>query len=318
MRKAIAGEEVHIGERLRDELLGFIVGHLFHESGDRGTAGGKRVRFHEAGANIVADFRRIGLHDFGLERFEGFRRSRIGREQAHLAKNTVELVLGGFGLRLSIDELLENFFRTRIILRSEKSVTELRERIGEPERITGATVGVHEPFARFKAAGHVGSKASEKLRDDVVLATINHGNAQFGDEGHCAIGLTSFEFGFGDFLGKREILFVGLQNAKSEPGGIFPIVGLQVQIEKELSVLAAFFEAGQIFQDIGRASVIALCRIGTGFNRDGGNARGIELERLIGQLFTFGMIGTGQSTLRRGNVGFDRVRVLTHRLVQIG
>ena len=131
-----------------------------------------------------------------------------------------------------------------------------------------------------------------------MLAGINHRDAELGDESHGAIGLSRFEFGFGDFLGEREVFFVGFEDAKSKFGGIFPIVGLHVEVEKELSVLAAFFEAGQIFQDFGSASVIALRGVGTRFNGNGGDVRGIELQGFIGQLFALRVVGASQSTLR--------------------
>ena len=73
-----------------------------------------------------------------------------------------------------------------------------------------------------------------------MLAGINHRDTELGDESHGAIGLARFEFGFGDFLGEREVLFVSFEDAKSKCGGVFPIVGLHVEVEKELSVLEKF------------------------------------------------------------------------------
>src|SRR5207249_4893870 len=91
-----------------------------------------------------------------------------------------------------------------------------------------------------------------------------------------------------------------------------------VEVEKELSVLAAFFEAGQIFQDFGSASVIALRGVGTRFNGNGGDVRGIELQRFIGQLFAFRVVGASERTLCSRNVGLNGFRTLAHRLIEIG
>jgi len=65
-----------------------------------------------------------------------------------------------------------------------------------------------------------------------------------------------FEFGLGNFLGEREV-FSSLRRPRRAIWWHLPNRRTSCRVEKELSVFAAFFEAGQIFQDFCSASVIA-------------------------------------------------------------
>src|SRR6267154_5525769 len=216
LSKTVAGEEVDVGERLRNEFLRVVVDRLFHESGNGGAACSARIGFDVAEREVAANFGAVRLLEFRLKRFERLGSGRVRRKKAHFPEDAVKLMFCSFGFRLTTNKLFENFLGAGILPGGVESVAKLREGVRKAEGIAGAAVSLHEPFARLETAGHMRSEACEQMRDNVMLAGINHRDTELGDESHGAIGLARFEFGFGDFLGEREVLFVSFEDAKSK------------------------------------------------------------------------------------------------------
>src|SRR5205814_7598532 len=70
LSKTVAGKEVDVGERLRNEFLRVVVDRLFHESGNGCAACSARIGFDVAGREVAANFGAIRFLEFYLKRFE--------------------------------------------------------------------------------------------------------------------------------------------------------------------------------------------------------------------------------------------------------
>ncbi len=73
----------------------------------------------------------------------------------------IELALGGVAFGIAIHELFKCFLCALVLLIGNQGIAEVRERIGDMEGVTGASVEFHEPFERLDSSRHAGRKLVE-------------------------------------------------------------------------------------------------------------------------------------------------------------
>ncbi len=158
LSEAVAGEEVHVGERLGDEFLRLVV--------KRRLAGlDCRFGWYFGSGFLVLDINR----QLGSGRFRNIHQQVLlgkllrysGCGESHFTEHAVEFALCRIAIRFALEELFEGLLRPLPLVIGSQGVTQMRQRISQTERIAGAAVQFHEPFQRLDTAGHSCCKLAE-------------------------------------------------------------------------------------------------------------------------------------------------------------
>src|SRR6266446_5863077 len=96
----------------------------------------------------------------------------------------IEFAFGRVTLRFAIDELLEYLLGPLQLAIRAESVAEVRERIGQPERIASAPVQLDEPLKRLDMTGQSRGELVQEFPDDLMLAGVDHGKSRLLQDGH--------------------------------------------------------------------------------------------------------------------------------------
>src|SRR5882762_684737 len=153
LREAVAGEEVHVGERLRNESLRLIVKRRF--------AGCDRGLDWYFGSGFFLLDRQLGsgrLRNLCPQLLHGKFLRRSGRQESHFAEHAIELPLCRIALRFAVEELFEGLLCSFPVVIGNQGISQVRQRVGQAEGIAGAPVQFHEPFQRLDTARHGGRK----------------------------------------------------------------------------------------------------------------------------------------------------------------
>ena len=276
-----------------------------------------RLGFHfRSGFSFRAHPGSRWLGKFGLQKLLGYHLTR--RQQPHLSEHAVELALCRIAVRLAVEKLFESLLGSFPLLPGNQGITQIRQRIGQTERIAGAAVQFHEPFERLDSARHAGRQLAEDFPDNLMLPGIDHGQPRLRHDFHGLFAIPGLQERFDHLLHGPKIFLVRFKYALCESRGLVPVGILEIKIEEEFGLLAAFFEIGRLFKKLRRLSEIALRRIRSRFDDNCSQIAGLEFQRLVRELFSFSMITAGQGALRSGDVRVDGLPSLTHGLVQIG
>src|SRR6267143_3388129 len=209
----------------------------------------------------------------------------------------IEFAFGRVTLRFAIDELLEYLLGPLQLAIRAESVAEVRERIGQPERIASAPVQLDEPLKRLNMTGQSRGELVQEFPDDLMLAGVDHGKSRLLKDGHRLFTLVRSQQSFHGFLHRPEILLIGLKHAEREGRGLVPVGALDVEIEEELGLLATLFEIRAIFKELRGFGRIPLGRVRTRLDDESGKIIRLKLERFVGELFALRLVPTGQGAL---------------------
>ena len=163
-------------------------------------------------------------------------------------ENVIQFPLGGIAVRFAVDQLFEHFLGAVELSIGYQRVAQLREGVGQTERIAGPAVAVDQPVMRLDAARQFNDQLIQEPRNSFVLAGVEHGDARTLDDGHGFFALARLQHGLSDLLRQSKIFLVGFKDAQRQRGGLFPILALDVQIKQQLGLFAAFFKVGNIFK----------------------------------------------------------------------
>src|SRR5207245_1325149 len=103
-----------------------------------------------------------------------------------------------------------------------------------------------------------GIELVEQFSDDLMLSGIDHGEPRLIENGHGLFSIAGLQQRFDHFLHRAKILLVRFEYAVREGRGLVPIGILEIKIEKEFSLLAAFFEIGRPLEKLRGLVEIAL------------------------------------------------------------
>src|SRR5437879_620263 len=140
LREAVAGKQVDVSERLRNESLWPVVKQRLARHSCQASLHFRR------GFSLRAHPWSRWLRKFGLQKLLGYPRAR--RQEPHLSEHAVKLALCRIAVRLAVEKLFESLLGSFPLLLGNQGITQIRQRIGQPERIAGAAVQFHEPFER--------------------------------------------------------------------------------------------------------------------------------------------------------------------------
>ncbi len=79
------------------------------------------------------------------------------------------------------------------------------------------------------------------------------------------------------FLRGREILYVGIENARGQGRSLLPVRVLEIKIEQQFGLLAAFVEIGDLLQGLGCLRSVALGRMNARLDDYRGHVLWIQL-----------------------------------------
>src|SRR5580704_17505271 len=150
-----------------------------------------------------------------------------------------------------------------------------------------------------------------------MLARIDHRSPRAVEQRHCAIALARLQERFHQLLRRTKILRVGVKDAQSQIRRFIPLNILEIEVEKELRLFAAFFQVGNLFKDLRCLREVALRRINASFYDKRGEIAGLQLQYLSRELFAFRLVATRERPLAGGYVCLDGLAVLAHRLIEV-
>src|SRR6267143_1676566 len=230
----------------------------------------------------------------------------------------IEFAFGRVTLRFAIDELLEYLLGPLQLAICAESVAEVRERIGQPERVARTPVELNEPLERLDASRQACSELVEEFPNYFVLAGVDHGDPRLLQDGHGFFTLACSQQSLYGFLHRPEIFLVGFKHAERERSGLVPVGALDVEIEEELGLLAALFKIRDFFKELRSFGRIPLRRVRSRLDDGRGKIVGLKLKRFIGELFAFRLVTTSQGALGCRDVAVQGLFCLTHGLIEIG
>ena len=206
----------------------------------------------------------------------------FGRDNAHFQQKIIQLALRGIAIGLAVHQLFEYFLGAIELAVGDQSVTELRQRIRQAERITGAAVTIHQPFVRFDAARQTCRELVQEAADGFVLAGVEHGDARALDDGHGLFALARLQHGFRNFLRQAKIFLVGFENAQRQGGSFIPIAALYVQFQKQLGLFPTLFQVGRVLEKLGGLRGITTSRERASLDDRSCQIVGIQLQGFVG------------------------------------
>src|SRR6266700_1405642 len=253
LRESVAGEQVDVGERLRDELLCLFV--------ERRLGG----RDWKLGCYFGSEFFLIdgqlgsrGLENLCLQVFLGKLLRFTRRQEPHFAEHAIEFALCRIALRIAIEKLFESLLCSVPLMSGNQGIPQMRQRVGQTEGIACASVKFHEPFQRPDAARHACRQLIKQFPDNLVLSGINHRKPRLFHDLHSFFGIPRLQQRFHNLLHRPKIFLVRFKYAMRERRSLVPIGILEIKVEEEFGLFATLLEIGRLFQKLGSLGEIAL------------------------------------------------------------
>src|SRR6266566_1952877 len=278
LRETVAGKQVYVGERLRDECLRLLV-ELRIECRCRSLQPVSDSRTKPA--YIGAQPGRGSLGYFGSQMIlgnrGGFVRDIGCRRQAQFTQKVVEFAFRRITVGLAFDELLKDWLGALVLLVLNEGIAQLGEGIGHVEGITGAAVMLDEPCERLKPAGHSFRQRTQHFSDGLVLASIGQRDARLVQNPHGLLRLPGLEKSLDDLLQRTIVLRVRFEDLHRQRDRLIPAGILEMEIEQQFGLLAALFEIGNLLEEVGGLGGVALQRIRTRADDERGGVAGLKL-----------------------------------------